>query len=151
MTGNSLRKKPTSARTRRSLRMASAKKWRDPIYRDKTIKAVLKASKNQPNKTEKRLWDMLNIWCPNKFKFVGDGQLIIKGKCPDYVGGNMLIEMFGDYWHRGQTGIERTALFKSCGYETLIIWEHEIKDQAVLKQKVLDFVKQYEQSTEISN
>ena len=89
---------------------------------------------DEPNKSELAL---LEIISPLGFIYVGDGSLIIKRKNPDFVdNNNRLIELFGDYWHEGDNPQERINIFKSFGYETLVIWESELKSPENVKYKV---------------
>ncbi len=75
---------------------------------------------------------------------------MIEGKSPDFVninGQKKLIELFGDYWHSKKiTGKDETMevndrvnLFKQYGWDTLIIWEKELKNIDNLKNKILAF------------
>lgn len=79
---------------------------------------------------------------PGDWKFVGDGQLIIAGKCPDFVnvnGQKKIIELFGDYWHKGQNPKARIAVFKPFGYKTLVVWEHELRNVGKLRRRLIRF------------
>lgn len=87
---------------------------------------------------------------PNQWKYVGDGSFLVEYKNPDFIninGQKKIIEMFGDYWHgEERTGVpneqheqERIAHFAKYGYQTLVIWEHELEDTEVLLEKVLKF------------
>jgi very-short-patch-repair endonuclease len=106
--------------------------------------------KSFPNKPETVLLGMLNNSFPGEWEFVGDGKLVIVGKNPDFAHktDKRLIELFGDYWHSEQvTGIpedqheqERTQLFENEGYQTLIIWEHELKDEERLMEGIRKWV-----------
>lgn len=92
----------------------------------------------KPNKAEKK---MIRLFENNNlpFKFVGDGQVVIAGKIPDFInynGGKQIIEFFGDYWHKPEEEEERKKIFAGFGYETLIIWEHELKDEALLLKRI---------------
>lgn len=63
--------------------------------------------------------------------YVGDGCINMGGKNPDFVccgEKKKIIELFGDYWHRGDNGEKRITHFKQYGYDTLIIWEHDLHD-----------------------
>jgi very-short-patch-repair endonuclease len=81
-----------------------------------------------------------------EWEFVGDGKLIIAGKNPDFNHKveKLLIELFGDYWHSEQvTRIpedqhehERIQLFENEGYQTLVIWEHELDDEERLVERI---------------
>jgi hypothetical protein len=67
---------------------------------------------------------------------------VVAGKCPDFVnvnGQKKIIELFGDYWHRGQNPQDRIDVFKPFGYETLVIWQRELEDLKSLRHKIFDF------------
>lgn len=120
------------------------KLWQNKEFKNKKVKALLKGNSVKPNKVEKKLNVILQHIVPNEFKYVGDGQIIIDGKCPDFIncnGKKQIIELFGDYWHRGQTGLKKINHYKKYGYLTLIIWEHELKNLELLNQKIIQFVK----------
>jgi len=98
-----------------------------------------------PNKTEISFLSILNDLYPSEWKYVGDGQVIINGKCPDYIninGQKKIIELFGDYWHKDQNPEDRKAIFAPFGYSTLVIWESELKDKRNLFQKLNNFVRE---------
>jgi len=85
------------------------------------------------------------------YKYTGDGALWIGGLNPDFAhcgDKKKLIELFGDYWHEGDvlktrgwksTEFGRKAVFSQLGYDTLIIWESELKD----KKKVIEKIKEF--------
>ena len=105
-------------------------------------KKMFKSQNRKPNKLELKLDLILQENFTNKWKYVGDGQLIIGGKCPDFAninGRKELIELFGNYWHQGHIPSERMSMFKKYGYDTLVIWESELKDEGILVQKIKDF------------
>jgi len=114
------------------------KRWSDPEYKRQTVKAILKGLGKTPNKAEAKLEDLLdqhNL----PFRFVGDGQLIIGGMCPDYAnynGAKQLIELYGDYWHKGDNPQVRIDAFKKYGYDCLVIWEHELRDESEILNRV---------------
>lgn len=119
------------------------------MEKKKTIKAILKARHACPNKAEKYLDKYLQRILSDEYNFVGDGQFVLGGRCPDFLninGKKKLIELFGDYWHSERTGKikkeaenERVDYFKKFGYSTLIIWESELQNLSKLKEKVLTF------------
>jgi hypothetical protein len=117
--------------------------WDNTHYRDRQIKAMRLGCHSHPNKPETSLLDLLNKTYPNEWKFVGDGSFVIGGKNPDYTninGRKMFIELFGDYWHKGQNPQDRIDLFKQYGYDTLVIWERELKDEAKVLVRLSEFV-----------
>jgi len=115
------------------------KKYQDPIY----VKKMAKAWGIKPNKPESFIINLLNELYPNEWKYTGDFSFTINGKCPDFVncnGQKKIIELFGDYWHRGQDPQDRINTFKPFGYETLVIWEHELKNMNSTIEKIRKFV-----------
>lgn len=95
-----------------------------------------------PNKPESAILSILNSIYPGEWKFVGDGQVVISGKNPDFIninGQKKIIELFGDYWHRGQNPDDRAAIFAPYGYRTLVIWERELKNMDSVAEKIREF------------
>ena len=113
---------------------------------EETIHKIFKANQAKPNKQEIKLQAILNNYFPSEWKFVGDGQLIIGGLCPDFTninGRKCLIELFGDYWHSAKviknwtrTEIGRIMYYNSYGYKCLIIWEHELRNEEAVVEKI---------------
>jgi len=106
-------------------------------------KKIYKARKTTPNKKERILIGLIN---DNSFpyKFVGDGKIIIDGKCPDFIqcnGKKKIIELFGNYWHDKNDEQIRKDIFSNYGYKTLVIWEDELKDL----NKVITKIKKFEE------
>lgn len=88
---------------------------------------------------EKEMETILAILFPGEYRFCGHGQVIIGNKIPDFIninGQKKLIEVFGDYWHRGDDPTARIRLFRQYGFETLVVWERELLSED--KQPVLD-------------
>jgi len=130
--------KVVSLETKEKMRATLKRKWESPIYAEKMIKAW----KFTPNKQEIKLLKMLETMYPGEWKFVGDGQVIIAGRCPDFInvnGQKKIIELFGDYWHKGENPQNRADLFKPFGYETLVIWENEMKYTNSVKDRIERF------------
>jgi len=99
--------------------------WKNEKY----VQKQMKARKLRPNGGESFLLKILERYFPGCWKYVGDGSLIIGGKCPDYVNkaNSKLIEFFGVYWHKLEEEELRKQYFKKYGYETLVIWSNEIQ------------------------
>jgi hypothetical protein len=96
----------------------------------------------KPNNVEMELQKILNKLFPKEYKYVGDFQFWIDGKNPDFINidsKNKLIELFGDYWHKGENPKNRINHFKKSGYDTLVIWEKELKDFNSLNKKLIAF------------
>jgi hypothetical protein len=96
----------------------------------------------KPNKIENILNNILQKYFPNEYKYVGDFTFTLGRKCPDFMninGQKKLIELFGDYWHRNDDPQNRINHFKQYGFDTLIIWEHELKNENILISKLKEF------------
>jgi len=52
------------------------------------------------------------------------------------------IELFGNYWHKAEEAEERKKIFAEYGFETLIIWENELKNEEAIIEKVKQFTTQ---------
>lgn len=121
--------------------------WNNPENKRNRIKLIFKAFKLKQNKTEKILQLLLNKIFPRKYKFVGDGKLIIDHFCPDFIDtkNNKIIELFGKYWHTKKGAKikdkKRIVTYSSHGYKTLIIWDYELNDLKKLENKLMEFNK----------
>lgn len=110
--------------------------WSDSNYVRKQIKSRFK----RPTKPE---LELINIIKQNRlpYKYVGDGEFILGGKCPDFLnvnGQKKVIEVFGDYWHKNDNPRDRINFFKKYGFDCLIIWEHELRNKDLIFQKIKD-------------
>ena len=122
--------------------LISDKVNKNPEYMKKRISSLIK----KPNKKEKIVVELIN---KNKlpYEYIGDGKLIIGTKNPDFINksNNKIIELFGDYWHKNkvrcyeETENGRIEYFKKYGYETLVIWEKELKKPEDVLKKIKSF------------
>lgn len=106
------------------------------------LKNTFFKAKIRPNKSEIKLYEIVNSSLPDEYILNWSRQLMIGGMFPDLVninGKKKLIEFFGDYWHRNDNPQERINKFRKFGFDCLVIWEHELKDLNVLKDKLLKF------------
>jgi dTDP-4-amino-4,6-dideoxygalactose transaminase/intein/homing endonuclease len=107
---------------------------------------------NKINKSESKLFEIIEETCPKEFVFNGncEKKLIINRKIPDFVnvnGKNKVIELFGQYWHKKIDEKNRIKLFKKHGYDCLIIWDNELKNTEIVKSKIRNFL--YNPNTKI--
>lgn len=131
--------KPLTEEHRNKVSMGLKGKKHTASHITNQVISRIKTLQIKPNKAEISLNDILNVTFPNEWKFVGDGQLILGGYCPDFMNSNgkkALIELFGDYWHKGQNPEDRAGIFEPYGYSTLVIWEHELKNPESVIDKV---------------
>ena len=114
------------------------------------LKKMLKKSNVFPNKPEKIMISLLkNNNLP--YTYVGNGELVIGGKVPDFAncnGQKKLIEVFGDYWHNPdikndvkwhQTEEGTRVVYSKLGFKVLIVWEHELENLDEVLEKVRRF------------
>ena len=124
--------------------------WANPEYKDKQSKVMRIGCEARPTKPEIVVIDILNKLYPNEWKYVGDGEIIIEGKNPDIInvnGKKAIIEVFGTYWHSMEVRKECPLihelnlkdLYAKYGYKTLIVWQHELKDEGSAVKKIKEF------------
>ena len=140
---------PHSKLIRNKISITLKEHWKDPTY----VKKVLVALQEEPNKSEKML---LRIIEENNFPFryVGDGQVIIDGQIPDFIatdGSKKLIELFGEPWHDPnhsnkirvkpyRTADAKQKFFAMHCYDSLIIWDKELRDEEKIINRIKDFL-----------
>lgn len=113
-------------------------KWQDLAY----VKRMLKSLSIKPNKPEKIINSLLQQLLPNEYALNVTGHIVIDGKIPDFVninGQKKLIEFNGDHWHNETETKKRIELFKTYGWSTLVIWEHEMNNMVDVTNKILAF------------
>lgn len=128
---------PTSNETKEKISKSILARYQNPEYASKK----LEAQGIKPNKTELYLQDILDKYSPGEWKYVGDGQLIIGGKCPDFTnvnGKKELIELYGRFYHRIDEAESRIAHFKRYGFRCIVLWEEELKNEPALIRHIRD-------------
>ena len=128
--------------------------WQDEEFKNKTITAQRKSMTIKPNKPETM---MIKLFKQNSLPlhYVGDGQLVIGGKCPDFVcnPSKKVVLLHGDYWHytkfkkdnplltRQQVEEKDINHYRKNFFDCLIIWEHELNNQKQVLNKIKGFLK----------
>jgi len=123
---------------RRKVSEATKRSWKNP----EVVERKRLAFNLHPNKPETFIFSLLEKLYPGEWKYTGDFSFMIGGKNPDFVncnGQKKCIEHYGTYWHKGDDPRDRINLFRSYGYDTLVIWEHELKDFKKLRRKIFNF------------
>jgi len=131
-----------ASKTRIEKKLSAGKN--NPMANPEAVKKWIKSNGIKPNKTELKLFEIIKEINQNFLLNTRAEQIIIEGKIPDIVNlkEKKIIELFGDYWHRNDTKekIEkRIFLFKKLGYDTLIVWEKELKNLPNLKNKLYGY------------
>lgn len=108
----------------------------------------------KPNRQERKLEALLEKWFPGEWKFVGNGEVILEALNPDFIncnGRKQFIEFFGCWYHGcpihhpektvhwQDTEIGKKVIFSRYGFQTLVIWEHELKDENAVIDKIVQF------------
>lgn len=137
---------------RKKLSEIRKKDWEDPKYRERMIKIMYSERKTGLTIPEKIVNDIIkesNLY----FKYVGNRGFWIGGLNPDFVNvpDKKVIEVLGCYFHGctkccikkalPNNSNYRASVFTARGYDTLFIWEHELKDLDSVKQRVLEFTR----------
>jgi len=112
--------------------------WQDPEF----VKKQYEARLIRPNKPETKILSLLQKLFPNEWRYCGDFSFMIRSKNPDFVninGQKKVIEHYGTYWHKDDDPDDRINIFAQDGYQTLVIWEHELKNTQRVKAKLINF------------
>lgn len=136
------------------LRIKTKERWKNPQYKEKVMKKVMDAQHLKPNKPETLLSNLIkenNL----PFHYVGDGQIIVGGKCPDFICNptKKVILLHGDYWHyfkpkklnllltREQVEENDKSHYRNFFFDCLIIWENELRNTQEVINKINKFLK----------
>jgi len=124
---------------RAKISKSSKNLWKDEEF----VRRVMKSKSVSPNKLEISAGKLFKriLPEPNGYLYVGDGKLIVNGKCPDFVHvrKRLLIEIFGSHWHEPEEIPIRRAHFEEFGYRVLFLWDYEFKDKEKVMRKVIEF------------
>jgi len=143
------------------VKRAHRKRWRDPELRKLMLPGLRKAQHaaraiQSKSGAEEHLEYLLEEWLKDEWLFVGNKSFVLDNLCPDFVnvnGKKKLIDLLGCYWHGcpecGFEGVgnavraheldERSERFKKFGYEIIYVWEHELKDESKLREKIVEY------------
>jgi len=121
--------------------------WADPEKKAEWIKNNLKANRIRPTSIEQTIIDVCQEYSL-PYKYVGNGEVIIEGKNPDFIctnGCKTILECYGRYWHQPEDEPERKEYFLKFGYKTLILWDYEIDKSSheELRDKINNFTEEY--------
>ena len=123
--------KQHTEKTKQKMRKSKKELWQDPEFKEKSMLAIGEGLKIHPNKPETVILNLLNKMYPGEWKYTGDWSYVIAGKNPDFVNCNSqkkCIELFGDYWHKDENPNYRKRIYAKYGWDTLVIWERELKN-----------------------
>lgn len=125
---------PVSKEQRERQSKVMKAKWQDVKY----ARWAASRQNRRPNRLEQRLMLLLDKEFPNEWRYVGDGQVWIEGRNPDFIninGRKIVIELLGDYWHTTKAKItpqERVEHYKEYGFKCITIWQSQMKDLDII-------------------
>jgi len=139
-------KKSKSEEHKKNISKARIEWWQN----SENYRRMFKAFAIKPTRPEIFLTKFLNKILPREYKYTGDAQFILRGKCPDFLninGKKKLIEYNSRYFHSKEITGETTKMheqnrinhFKKFGFDTLILRENELKNLKKLKNKIITF------------
>jgi hypothetical protein len=134
---------------RKKQSISALKNWQNEDIAKKRIESF----NLKPNGMELYLDSILQNHFPDEWKFVGDGQVIIGGLCPDFInvnGKKKIIELFGAFWHDGELALRgvsshrteegKKKVYGEIGYDTLVIWDDELDNESKVIEKINRFL-----------
>lgn len=110
------------------------------------------------NRAEARLEKFLRAKFPGEFKYVGDKQVCIGRKFPDFInvnGRKELVELFGRNVHgpeftghrRCDESRSRKAHFRKFGFTTAVVWSNQLGNEEILFRIISDQLARDEEAT----
>lgn len=113
------------------------------LRKDWGMKGLI-ACELKPNRCELYILALLEALYSGEWKYVGDGEVKIGKKNPDFIninGKKAVIEFFGEHWHtRKEEEQERTNHYLEYGFNALVIWESELKNKEAVIIKIKEFI-----------
>lgn len=149
--------------------------WENPIYRQRMLEKlkdpkmrmkisealrgrklpethqrnVLKSLFKRPTKLEQKFMRIIEKnGLP--FKYVGDGKIIVEGKCPDFIdcdGSKRVVEVFGRIWHDPEYSFKEEVPYHQTeqgtiehyakyGFKCIVLWEDELDNEELVLSKI---------------
>jgi len=145
-----IRNRQLSLREHYSLK--ATEQWQNPEIRDKQTKAILAGSHIRPTRAEYDLGILIEKACPKQYRYTGNGEMVVGGMCPDFMninGQKKVIEMFGDYWHKGQDPQVKIDKYSQYGFSCLVIWEKELRELS--REELLDKIRNFHINNIVQN
>lgn len=120
------------------------------VFRDDP-ELIKRCVPQKPNEKEKALDLLIQSHFPNEWKYVGNGEVNLGGRCPDWInvnGKKQVLEFFGAYWHdpfvNPKIGFRKTEVathyhYREYGFDCLVIWQNELEKPRKLLRKIRGF------------
>jgi len=115
---------------------SQSKEWHEA-----RLKKCLAVIQRGPNSFEIDVMHALEKSMPGKFKYVGNGEIVINGRSADFIDeqNKVIVLAHGIYWHLKKKGLQNTLEekkriaeedarpFVTAGYEVRVVWEDEFR------------------------
>ena len=124
-------KKVRTQKFRNKARETFKSNWKNPKIREKNLKNLLKAMFQRPTSLEKEFIKIIKRY-NLPFKYVGDGEIIIGYKNPDFIstnGNKLIIETANRFHHKENYPEIRQKIFGKYGYQVLVLWAKKNKNE----------------------
>jgi len=109
--------------------------WKDPEFARKVLH---RRTPSGPEQSFITLCEEHNL----PYRFVGNGELLIGRKNPDFVGTqdeHKLVEIWGEHFKLGRDPQDLISFYNVRGYDCLVIWASELSHQEQVIVKVRKF------------
>lgn len=117
-------------------------------FSDAHLRNILKGLLRRPTKLEQKFMRIIE---KNRllFKYVGDGKIIINGKCPDFIdcdGSKRVVEVFGRVWHDPKMSFKEIPYhqteqgtiehYSKYGFKCTVLWDNEFGNEELVLAKL---------------
>jgi hypothetical protein len=136
--------KHISENTKEKMRKKMRQHWLNPKFKRKMDYFFV----NRITSYEKKIIKIIDKY-KLPFKYVGKGEVVICGKCPDFInvnGQKQVIEVFADYWKIRDYGSVRNYIkqrkkdFNKFGFDVLFINDRKLrKPEEGLAKDIINF------------
>lgn len=130
--------RPAPEHVRKILAEYSRMRQANPILKEELCRRALQGLRKRPTALEKQVI----ILCEKHnlpFRYVGDGQIWIAAKNPDFIninGEKEVVEILGSYWHNPEETQRRIEHYARYGFKCITIWENELKNENLVLSKL---------------
>lgn len=120
-------KEPRSSEYRQHISEAMKEYWRGvlPKEKERHMELMREAYLRRPTRTESLLDEWLRKDYPGEWEYVGDNQVRIGNRYPDFINVNSkkaVIELMGEFWHEEEDERDRIEHYKKYGFDCLVVW-----------------------------
>jgi hypothetical protein len=122
------KKKMSLTRSGKTFTEEHKRKISESLKTEENIKKMIENTHKRPTGYEKKIIDLCEEY-HLPFKYVGDEQVIICYRNPDFIetnGRKLLIETYCAFWHTKDYAIKREKLFAKYGFRTLFLNDDDL-------------------------